>query len=443
VPTCEINNFLLDNQFGQLGLRHDLLTGQQLTLNLSLSSDSASCKLCQLSASYCGQPLGNTSKLRLAYDTSYNLQVVVLGNHSLEPVDQQVATFFLRGPPSAPGLIQATALINNNGSRIWCGNTLVLVIKAFVTIEAPVLRDFLLVANQPILLSDQGVGVSDQTVPCSPTQQELSCAAATRYFYVTHRVTNCLAMYGPPISGDRFHTTTTGGNNATPFDNEEEETRHHYDPFYYYYEAVVQNNTGFLPDNGTLTLCGESYLSLLTRMKLELFCNQDVPIYIRLKPWYTAALYAMTAWWNGRQDESILWLTLATLERACHQRDSCTAEMNDTIFASMMLVLQENDTVNGQETVCSWLPDIATPDLAGVYNVTLPFYATHYGEWYFNLFKYVVPPDQDMPWKSVVLLVLPLLVLVIVATCAALTVHQIFFRPSEHTLNQQDQYAVI
>lgn len=462
-PTCEVGPYLLRNTFGQLALQHDLLTGQQISLDVALFADGdaqPSCKLCQLSDTYCNTPLNNNTKLRLAFDTSYNFQVVVLANQSQPPITYRagnpVYTFFLHDPvvmPTGPTpLTHANAtIINNDDTSQWCGRTVAMVITARVTIEAPVMRDFVLVAHQR-------TESSEQVVPCSLSagQQALSCFASSSYWYVVHRVTNCLATWDSTTPNDRYHTTTaetTGINDApwltsiTPV-----KERRYYDAFYYYYEAVMQNNTVLLrgvDQEMEPTLCGAPYLTWLEKTRLDLYCYKDVPLHVALKPWYTTALYAMTAWWNGRQNETALWLALETLERACAQRERVAA-LNDTVFASMVAVLDESgDSVNGRETVCSWLPsavqynalsdghgmppDVQLPHLP--YNMTLPFYMTHYGEWYFNLFKYVVPMDEDMPWKSVLLVLLPVAVLLIMLVGTAVTIYHICYRPSEVSLN--------
>ena len=391
VPNCLVEDHTLANSFGELALTNDVLTGQQLQLGVTLDDTQTSCKLCQLlPARDCDAPLGNASNLRLASDTRYNVRVWVADDAA--PLDRS-AEFSLVLQDG-----RAVSIDTSDAITASCGQTLRLVVTVLATIDHPRRRDFVLIATDS----------PDDVMPCMqvPSQQALSCHTTLSYYYVTHAVRNCLA-------------TTTGG----------EETRLarerlYYDPYHYYYELVYQNNAESLGVSSAV-LCGESWVSIFKRARLDEYCAApDLALYVRMKPWYEAALLTMSAWLNGRQQETVVWLALATLERSCAQRDTVQLDLNDTIFYNMSLLLREAAPVNGQETVCSWLPVVAS-------NITRPWYVTHITDWYFDTFKYLLPLNADMPSKAMTLVVMPILVLIIVVAGSVLTVWHVCYRPGE------------
>jgi hypothetical protein len=289
-------------------------------------------------------------------------------------------------------------------------------VLALVSIEWPLRRDLMLIGEQ----------TPGATVDCVEAPggriAPLDCRITRRFYYVEHRVNNCLGTKPPTAVDDRLY----------------------YDPYHYYYHLwsarTAVDRDVLVPPH--LTLCGERWQQIFERTRLQLYCNPDVALQVALKPWYEAALQAMTAFLNQRFGEPALWLALATLERTCGQRDATGQYgLRDSVFYNMTEALRDSAdvVVNGATQVCEWMVQ-EEPELLGDVNITLPFYVTHYRAWYFALFKYVVPPDADMPRAAVTLLLIPLVVLGVTLVSIAFTVYHVFFRPSERTLNA---YSVI
>jgi hypothetical protein len=291
-----------------------------------------------------------------------------------------------------------------------CGQEARLVVTALASIEWPMVRDFMLIAVQS----------PDAALPCEPTVSRnggLDCGTASSYFYIDYPVTNCLA---PPAD----------------MNEGVDDTRLFYDPYYYYYSLVgAQGDRSLIPAENVL--CGESWRSIFMRTQLRVYCHPDVPLHVRLKPWYEAALVGMTAWLNQRYGEPALWQTLATLERTCAWRDTAQAPLEDTVFYDMVEALRDEAPVDGNATICEWLAN-EDVTLLTVPNVTLPFYVTHHRDWYFDLFKYMVAPDATMPRMALNLLLMPLILLPIIVISIAFTAHHLYCRPSEESLNQYE-----
>lgn len=372
VPTCEVGSAgtILQNSFGQLYLKNSLV-GSRLYLTVAPDASQTSCRFCDR-LGYCTQSLGNESALHLAYDTRYNIRVV--------SVDQPGAyvSLSIAVPPSnntTPTSESLAQSVTIEGAQLGlpqlCGQKRRLVVMLFMTTEAPVVRDFLVTAWDPS---------SWDSIPCSaaPTGADLACTVAPAYYVLDYEVTNCADWVAPtPLA---VPTTTNPG------------------PTYvnYYYEAVAMHADGALPQ---LRICGESWLSLYTRCRLETYCDADNVLFIGMKPWYQAVLYATAAWQNGRRDEAV-WQALQELEQYCEARD-----MVLDLFVNMSLSLAPSDTATLQSdwaVLCDWASQ-NNESLVHT-NITLPFYFYHHTDWYFDTFKHVIYyNDPQMPLKSALL----------------------------------------
>lgn len=352
----------IENNFGVLSIGNDLL-GQHLQLSINLNDTShQSCRLCAISPSYCN----TTIAPRLAQDTSYNLKIITLEERRVSSV-----TYALRQDASQMIISQSDI----------CGHTFRFVILLIVNVAQPIDHDFLLLAN------DGG----SNTLPCDKTLADISCSVSNVYYIIDYTAENCLSQRESslPVQPTQFNQ-----------------------PLYYFY-----NNESI---DGAMTLCGESWLSIFRRSRLDLWCDDTLPLYIKQKPWYETALYAMSAWLNGRQDTT-LWLTLETLERTCHLRERQLG-LDETIFVNLTRQLRLDRATYDDLVVCDWIGTVNKQ------NVTLPFYTRYYREWFFSLYQSILPADETMPWKAPLLFSLPFVILFILVVATGLTTYHIYCR---------------
>jgi len=354
-PLCSSKGTLVVNSFGHVLLDNDLM-GSQLQLQVQVDPSQSSCRFCRISPTYCTTPYGNASNLHMAYDTSYNFRLITLDGENRTLTSLSVASLPSNG----------AALTLERHTQI-CGETYRIILLLMMTAEAPLVRDFLLIARDTSLLLIP-------SLPCStdPSQADLSCRVADAYFYLDYRVENCVSSSPsstslPPAGGKTF--------------------------VYYYYQVIVRGEP-FLMDKD-LTLCREGWISIYRRVYLERYCDADNRVYIAMKPWYRAALYAIAAWSNGRRDTSV-WLALETLEKYCVAR-----EVVLDLFHNLSLLVGEPSDKSLSEDwalLCNWSVENTSFHIHE--NVTLPFYYYHYRDWYFENFKYLVYYDAQMPLKS-------------------------------------------
>jgi hypothetical protein len=348
----------IENNFGVLSIDNDLM-GQRLQLSINLNDTShRSCRLCAMSPAYCN----TTIAPRLAQDTSYNLKIVSLEERRVSSV-----SYALR---------QDTVLISQSDI---CGRTYRWVILLIVNVLQPIDHDFLLLAN------DGGTN----TLPCDRTLADISCTAANEYYIIDYTAENCLSQRDQSLEVQ-----------PTQFNQ----------PLYYFYnnETIDQE----------MLLCGESWRSIFRRSRLDIWCDDTLPLYIKQKPWYQTALYAMSAWLNGRRDAA-LWLTLETLERTCHSRERQLA-LDETIFVNLSLRVDRPTYDDG--VICDWIGGVDKQ------NITLPFYTRYYKEWFFSLYKSILPADETMPWKAPLLFALPFIIIFILVIATGLTTYHIYCR---------------
>lgn len=348
----------IENNFGVLSIDNDLM-GQRLQLSINLNDTThRSCRLCAMSPAYCN----TTIAPRLAQDTSYNLKIVSLEERRVSSV--------------AYALRQDSVLISQNDI---CGRTYRWVILLIVNVAQPIDHDFLLLAN------DGGTN----TLPCDRTLADISCTVANEYYIIDYTAENCLSQRDQSLEVQ-----------PTQFNQ----------PLYYFYnnETIDQE----------MTLCGESWRSIFRRSRLDLWCDDTLPLYIKLKPWYRAALDAMSAWLNGRRDAA-LWLTLEMLERTCQWRERQLG-LDETIFVNLTLRVDRPTYDDG--VICDWI------GVVDKQNVTLPFYTRYYKEWLFSLYKSILPADETMPWKAPLLFALPFIIIFILVIATGLTTYHIYCR---------------
>jgi hypothetical protein len=340
LPSCAQGGVVVRNNFGRLLLDNDLLA-TRLNLRVEPDSSQSSCRFCGIATRYCTTPFGNGSDLHLAYDTSYNLRLI-----SVDGLNRSVSGLSVALPATSGGSVSIER------SRQVCGTTYRLVLLVVMQSEAPLVRDFLLIASAS----------ATRNLPCSaePSQADLSCRLAPTYYYVDYTVGNCVtAGPSPLVPPTRTHT------------------------YVYYYQEL------FMLEEGSL--CGERWVSIYRRTHLETYCKGDNTPYIRLKPWYEAALRAVAAWSDGRRDTSV-WLALETLEQYCEVR-----ELVLPLFTNMTLLLGGGDDKAVER---DWALLCEGDGTSSQDNVTLPFYFYHHGAWYFESFKYLIYFDEAMPLKT-------------------------------------------
>ena len=349
----------IENNFGVLTIENDLM-GEKLQLKINLNDTThRSCRLCQMSPTYCNTSITS----RLAQDTSYNLKIITLGRR-LSSV-----TYALR---------DATSVIISDDNI--CGQTYRWIILMITNILQPIDHDFLLVAN------DGG----SNTLPCDQTLADISCTISPVYYIIDYTVSNCLSQHNV---------------------SQEEQPTEFNQPLYYFY------NNESIPSS---VLCGESWQSIFRRSRLDLWCDDSLGLYIKEKPWYETALYAITAFMNGRRDAT-LWLTLETLERTCHLRER-PLPLEDTIFFNLSRQLRLDRSTYDDAVICQWLGTVNRQ------NVTLPSYTRYYKEWFFSLYQSILPADDTMPWKAPLLFALPFIILTLLLVATGLTTYHIYCR---------------
>jgi hypothetical protein len=368
VPTCEVREiWTVENNFGSLQLSNTALP-EGLTVSVTPDSSQRSCRFCTQSMLGCFTPFDRNhtddeNVLHLAYDTTFNIRIMTLDaqNHTSTVLVALPETLALD-----PVAIDCTHF-GSNGCPL-CGQTLRLIVNVIMRSESPYVRDFVLVARQ----------WNTQFINCSsdPTQADLSCRVAPRYFYLQYPVVNCLTSGPvPPLAAASLHHSF----------------------YYYYYEAVAMGNAEVLAN---ATLCGESWLSIYTRSRLYIYCNADVSRYLTLLPWYSSALVTIAAWTNGRRDTAI-WIALHQLEQYCALRD---LPIPYWLNVSVPLNDQRSNWQLDQTTLCEW---VQLENINTLGNVTLPLYYT-YAEsnaWFFQPFRmWLYFNDPVMQTKSILLI---------------------------------------
>jgi hypothetical protein len=351
------NAFSLLNHFGNATLDNNLL-GTQLRLTFALDPQQRSCRLCTVQQSYCQAsfgPANSTDRLHLASDTSYNVRVVSLGDD-----DSSAVSHSLLLPPGQNALTLAVP-----GQR--CGQPLQLVVQAILTVESPAQRDIFVQAREPAhqLLRN-----------CSQTLSDLACRLAPQFYYVAYRVQNCVASQRgsaplPPVLVTQRSYT------------------------HQYYEAVAMRDTETRDALRALSLCGESWLALYERARLEIYCDADQALFVAPKPWYRAALATTAAWRSGRRDMAVA-LALEQLERLCVARDEVLPYI---VNWSAALLTPLPDDSGDWATLCEWSRAVDGPPVELHTNVTLPWYWARRADWYFAPFVYVIYYND--PWMGV------------------------------------------
>lgn len=362
VPTCGI---AFENHLGTLTIKHSLLP-EYVSFDIHLNQTTRSCRLCHISPSYCN----TTIAPYLARDAGYNLKVVTVKNHE-SPV---AVSYKLRNTTTTTKLYMEPL----------CGTHQRWIIMSIVTIDMPIQRDFVTIASDS----------SSRLIPCNRDTSitDLSCSLTPYYFQVQYSITNCL-------------TENTSV-------NEYEGSQTSYTPLYYFYEHDL------IPED--YTLCGETWLSIYERSRLDLWCDFDLPLYIKTKTWYFAALLTTAAYMNGRRDPTV-WLALETLERTCASRES-DIPLEETVFRDMAEALFVDFPTYDTETICRWIGHVDSND------IIRPVYLEYYREWYFTLYQYIVLDDADFPWKAKLLFATPFLILGAIIVGAIITTMHIYCR---------------
>jgi hypothetical protein len=395
VPRCDMAGIGLRNSYASLLIGNDLM-GERLSFSVAMPQQFFSCRLCEISPSYCTTPNNSTkSGLRLATDTQYNFKVITLPSNNGTPTS---TGYSLVG---GGGGTTPTISIQRDG---MCGNTHQMVIQVIISIDRPIERDFWLVAYQL---------EHPQSIPCiTGGLSDLSCRTAGTYYFVQYDMKNCLSM-GEAVAAD-FPTT-------------------HFTPMYYYYEAVVMGNVGILGDSSA-TLCGETWLSIYERARLHEYCNFYNPLYVKPKAWYEAALLITSAWLNGNRGVDV-FVGLEALESTCSRREA-EVLYEETIFTNITQWLEEEDPTYDKVAVCEWI------NMAGLNtqqsNITLPFFATHnVREGFLALFLYLVEPNDEMPIYASLLFTLPFFIVFLSLVIFVATLYHIYCRPPAN------EYALI
>lgn len=390
VPGPVTDRLFRPNSFGQLLLDNSLL-GSQLRFTVVPDPGQVSCRFCQR-LNLCSQTFGNTSDLHLTYDTRYNIRIV-----SVDQLPDSVVGLSVAVPqPPSP---EAEAIVWVSGEQLGlaqlCGQRRRLVVMLYMTAEAPAVRDFQVQAWDPATLA---------TVPCStaPTMADLTCRTTAQYYVLDYTATNCLDDGAPLVLTPPSATEVSYVG--------------------YYYEAVAMSAPEALP---SLRLCGETWLSLYQRCRLEVYCDADQALFIALKPWYQAALYATAAWQNGRRD-SALWQALEELEQYCEARDlvlDLLVNLSQTLAPSPH---QREAEAADWALLCEWAR-VETNQSHVTDNVTLPFYFYHHRDWYFDTFRHIVYyNDPQMAVKSALLVTLAVVSLTVVLLATAWTVRRVW-----------------
>ena len=365
----------IKNAFGTMTIDNDLM-GSVLIFDINLNESYKSCRLCRILPVYCNISVPSG----LSQDTNYNLKVITIDHDSISSV-----SFAIRNKTSA--------IMSSSGQ---CGKKQRLVILVIANIKEPTDRDILLIGRDSLSDIQQ----------CDSTNNlaDLSCGISFSYFYVDYETTNCISM----------NETTKEIVNPLEY----------HIPLYYFYEySLIPND---------LTLCGESWYSIYERSRLDLWCDPDLPLYIKEKPWYDTALLVTTAYINGRRD-SLIWLTLETLERTCDSR-MLGIPIEETIFYNMSILLRVDRPQYDTPDICEWMEKDGF--MINKENVTLPVYLQHYDKWYFVLYKYIVLTDENMYWKASLLFTLPFVLIFILLIATTVTVYHIF-----HKKHNQYEYV--
>lgn len=378
MPRCGVRGLYLNNSFGNATLSVDVM-GAAATLALAFDPSQSSCRLCAGTPRYCNASFD--ADIGLDQEMSWNVKLIALNdqNASYEskskvagPLITVAANRML--PYAATTLAQATL----------CGRRFRYVIILIVGVRAPTSFRFIGVAAAPTLTR----------IPCSraPDQAALSCDDAPAFYVVDFTVTNCLAEAPPPP--------------PVPVTQQQS-------PLFYYYEAFLSD------DWPRETLCGESWIALMRRARLELYaCSQEAPLYVRPKAWYAAAVVAIAAHRSGQRDTP-LWVALDALERTCTWRETDVA-LDESALANVTRALRVETSPLSEAELCQWLRPLVNGTA-----IELPYYAQHYWAWFVRDFKYLIPADDSMQAKAVLYIVAPSLLALVTAVGLALTYYHL------------------
>lgn len=359
VPTCTVNGNTLNNVFGSVTIGNNLLAdGIEFVFHLDYNQHS--CRLCDISNAYCGETFSNESNLYPSQDTSYNFKLISLTDRNLT----YSTVYVLEKGQKSLTVNNLIPYLANQHDGIFCGKAYRFVIFLTLHIESPVNRDILTFIGQE----------KNNTVSCSNrSMADLSCRLLQNYNYIDYTVNNCVNSH---ISGEIV-----------------KRTRKAYPPLYWY------KNRATWPRHTPL-LCREDWSSLMDRIKPQNFaCSRRLALYIKLMPWYEAALETMTAFFNNDGLDDDILSALDALEAHCHERESGLLTLSESIFYNMTLAFRDrlSTTPLLLEDECGDLP--VDEDA-----IELPYYVENHDGWEMTLFKYIIYFDYNMPWSSIILL---------------------------------------
>lgn len=395
LPECHLlsNSIVIENLFANLEIKSNLLD-PQLELSLSLQPRQRVCRICQTDPSHCNFTTDNQT-LSLSLDTSYNLKVILLKSPESESTSSK--TYALRE-------LGGESLLELDRP---CGETLRMVVLSIFNIRSPVLtRDFLLIAYDHSHPDRETLKCQS---PWTTNKTDLSCSISPIYHYIEYPFTNCLSpALSPRGGGDRQRSNLSVSE---------------------YYRRL---RDGERLEGGEMKFCGESWSSIMERSRMDLFCDPELILYIKLKGWYEAAVIAISAWENGRTNEPRLWLLMDSLSKTCAHRESRVALENTIFFEMVSDFIITNNNRTTDERLCLEVIERG--------NVTLPFYVTHYRSWYYQLFHYIIEPSEGMQMKAIFLILFFCLLIIISLIATALVIYQIYFRKSSLSNDYQPLY---
>jgi hypothetical protein len=372
VPTCTVNGNVLNNAFGSVTIGNNLLAdGIEFTFHLDYTQHS--CRLCDISNAYCDESFANESNLYPSQDTTYNFKLISLTDQNLT----FSTVYVLEKGQKSLTVHNLIPYLSNQHDGILCGKAYRFVLFLTLHIESPINRDILTFIGQE----------RNNTVSCSNySMADLSCRLLQNYNYIDYTVENCVNSH-------------SGG------DGKVKQTRKAYSPLYWY-----KNRATWPPY--TPLLCREDWSSLMDRIKPQYFaCSRRLALYIKLMPWYEAALETMTAFFNNDGLDDDILSALDALEAHCHERDSGLLTLSESIFYNMTLAFRDRLSASSPtppppppppalslEDECDSIP------MSGDDEIELPYYVENHDGWEMTLFKYIIYFDYNMPWLSIILL---------------------------------------
>ena len=411
------------NQYASLSISSDLLR-QTLTFTLDFDTlDIHSCYLCQtrVNATYCGNNTGliNASDLTLSNDLSFNLLIAVAGGGvGPDPAFTSSAVTYFAIETIAPGStifqLDVASLVQSPPPGVSCDQPLRLIVVPILSLTVASL-----VYPIDVVTMMRDDSTADTTVACNDSARvfrEIGCVSVQGvYSYVTLDTPNCVAQRVDSVAAV-----------VTP----PPDTLIRGTVLYWYVEALrgsyhAHRFTGGAAAAADLSLCGQSYLSLLRDTNQTLYCGTHAQLYVRQTAWVRLALQVvaaqltLTTWPNDVSTTTTIRLdilsTVNLLERACPQRTlSLDAVMAPTAEALYMRLLRFNDGTNTnvtQQTLCETVARILNRSAGDMDSGFVPVYLSYWDEWFFHYFQYVVLYYATLGMRTRVIILLVLMVI--------------------------------